>query len=71
MASAGRMALFFAGVVVAKCIATACTVGSGASVGALGPSVFLGGVRRRHSSAQAFKRLCLRPLPPIPTCAAR
>lgn len=34
----------FAAVVGAKCLATALTVGSGASGGVLGPSVFLGGV---------------------------
>lgn len=36
--------LFFGAVVVVKCIATAFTVGSGASGGVLGPSVFIGGV---------------------------
>ncbi|HKQ48140.1 MAG TPA: chloride channel protein [Phycisphaerae bacterium] len=52
----GGWALLFAGVVVAKCIATACTVGSGASGGALGPSVFLGGVVGAFlgASLQAF-----------------
>ena len=33
----------FAGVVLAKCVATGLTVGSGASGGVLGPSVFIGG----------------------------
>lgn len=33
----------FAAVVLAKCVATALTVGSGASGGVLGPSVFIGG----------------------------
>jgi CIC family chloride channel protein len=36
--------LLFAAVIVAKCIATALTVGSGGSGGAFGPSVFIGGV---------------------------
>ncbi len=36
--------LFFAAVAVAKCVATSLTVGSGASGGVLGPSVFVGGV---------------------------
>ncbi|MCG8409384.1 MAG: chloride channel protein [Phycisphaerales bacterium] len=46
MASSGwwRWAGFFAAVVLAKCIATSFTVGSGASGGVLGPSVFIGGV---------------------------
>jgi len=35
---------FFAAVAVVKCIASACTVGSGGSGGVLGPAVFLGGV---------------------------
>lgn len=35
--------LLFAAVALAKCVATACTVGSGASGGVLGPSVFIGG----------------------------
>jgi len=35
---------FFAAVAVVKCVATACTVGSGGSGGVLGPAVFLGGV---------------------------
>ncbi len=39
-----RWALLFGAIAVAKCLATACTVGSGASGGALGPSFFLGGV---------------------------
>lgn len=34
----------FAAVIIAKCVATAFTVGSGGSGGALGPAVFLGGV---------------------------
>jgi CIC family chloride channel protein len=34
---------FFAAVVLAKCVATGLTVGSGASGGVLGPSVFIGG----------------------------
>ncbi len=34
----------FGGVVLAKCMATALTIGSGASGGVLGPSVFIGGV---------------------------
>lgn len=34
----------FAAVIVAKCVATAFTVGTGASGGVLGPAVFLGGV---------------------------
>lgn len=34
----------FAAVILAKCVATAFTVGSGGSGGALGPAVFLGGV---------------------------
>ncbi len=38
----GLVALF-GGVVLAKCLATALTVGSGASGGVLGPSVFVGG----------------------------
>ncbi len=37
-------AALFGAVALAKCVATACTVGSGASGGVLGPSVFLGGV---------------------------
>jgi len=36
--------LFFAAVAVAKCLATSLTVGSGASGGVLGPSVFVGGI---------------------------
>jgi CIC family chloride channel protein len=36
-------ALFFGLVVIAKCVATALTVGSGAPGGVLGPSVFIGG----------------------------
>jgi len=40
----GSWAALFAAVVVVKGLATACTVGSGASGGVLGPSVFLGGV---------------------------
>jgi len=39
----GHWVLLFGLVVVAKCLATACTVGSGAAGGILGPSVFLGG----------------------------
>jgi CIC family chloride channel protein len=39
-----RWPLLFAAVALAKCIATALTVGSGASGGVLGPSVFIGGV---------------------------
>lgn len=39
-----RWAGLFAAVGVAKCIATAFTVGSGASGGVLGPNVFIGGV---------------------------
>ncbi|GIW39819.1 MAG: chloride channel protein [Candidatus Binatia bacterium] len=39
-----RWALFFGLVAVAKCVATAFTVGSGAAGGLLGPSVFIGGV---------------------------
>jgi len=35
--------LFFAAVAAAKCLATSLTVGSGASGGVLGPSVFIGG----------------------------
>lgn len=35
---------FFVAVIVGKCVATAMTVGSGASGGVLGPSVFIGGV---------------------------
>ncbi|GMU38100.1 MAG: chloride channel protein [Phycisphaerae bacterium] len=42
--SAARQMLFIALVLVFKGIATGCTVGSGASGGVLGPSVFLGGV---------------------------
>ncbi|MCG3136808.1 MAG: Voltage-gated ClC-type chloride channel ClcB [Phycisphaerae bacterium] len=38
-----RWALFFGAVAIAKALATACTVGSGASGGVLGPSVFIGG----------------------------
>lgn len=34
----------FGAIIVAKCAATACTVGSGGSGGALGPAVFLGGM---------------------------
>ena len=34
----------FAMVVVAKCVATSCTVGSGASGGVLGPALFIGGM---------------------------
>jgi chloride channel protein, CIC family len=41
---AWRWPLFFAGVAVAKCLATSLTVGSGASGGVLGPSVFVGGM---------------------------
>jgi chloride channel protein, CIC family len=37
-------AMFFGAIVVVKCIATGFTVGSGASGGVLGPSVFIGGV---------------------------
>jgi CIC family chloride channel protein len=37
-------AAFFGGVAVVKCLATALTVGSGASGGLLGPAVFIGGV---------------------------
>ena len=37
-------AALFAAVAVAKCVATALTVGSGASGGVLGPAVFIGGV---------------------------
>jgi CIC family chloride channel protein len=36
--------LLFASVALAKCVATACTVGSGGSGGVLGPTVFIGGV---------------------------
>ena len=36
-------ALFFALIVVAKCVATGLTVGSGAPGGVLGPSIFIGG----------------------------
>ncbi len=36
--------VFFACLAVAKCLATACTVGSGGAGGLLGPSVFIGGV---------------------------
>lgn len=43
-AAASRLPLFFAAVALAKCVATALTVGSGASGGVLGPSVFVGGV---------------------------
>ncbi len=39
-----RWSIFFGGVAVAKCVATALTVGSGAPGGVLGPSVFIGGV---------------------------
>lgn len=39
-----RWPLFFAAVAVAKCLATSLTVGSGASGGVLGPSVFVGGM---------------------------
>ncbi len=38
-----RLPAFFAAVAVAKCFATSLTVGSGASGGVLGPSVFVGG----------------------------
>ncbi len=31
-------------ILVAKCVATSCTIGSGASGGVLGPSLFIGGV---------------------------
>lgn len=37
-------ALLFGAVVIAKCVATSLTVGSGASGGVLGPAVFIGGV---------------------------
>jgi len=37
-------AALFAAVALAKCVATGCTLGSGASGGILGPIVFLGGV---------------------------
>ncbi len=37
------LAALFAAVVVARCLATALTVGAGASGGVLGPSVFIGG----------------------------
>ncbi len=39
-----RWPLFFAAVAIAKCVATSLTVGSGASGGVLGPSVFVGGI---------------------------
>jgi CIC family chloride channel protein len=39
-----HLPMVFAVVVVAKCLATSLTVGSGASGGVLGPSVFIGGV---------------------------
>ncbi|QOJ02798.1 MAG: chloride channel protein [Planctomycetia bacterium] len=42
--SAGAWAGLLALIIVFKCLATATTVGSGGSGGALGPSVFLGGV---------------------------
>ena len=38
-----RLPLFFLAVAVGKCLATSLTVGSGASGGVLGPSVFVGG----------------------------
>ena len=38
-----RLAMLFGLVAVAKCLATALTIGSGASGGVLGPSVFIGG----------------------------
>lgn len=38
-----RLALLFGTVALAKCVATALTVGSGGSGGVLGPSVFIGG----------------------------
>jgi len=38
-----RLACLFGAVAVGKCVATAFTVGSGASGGVLGPSVFIGG----------------------------
>lgn len=46
MTAAGwwKLALLFAAVALAKCVATSLTVGSGASGGVLGPSVFIGGV---------------------------
>lgn len=39
-----RLPLFLTAVAVGKCVATSFTVGSGASGGVLGPSVFVGGV---------------------------
>jgi len=39
-----RWTMLFGMVAIAKCVATAFTVGSGASGGVLGPSVFIGGV---------------------------
>jgi CIC family chloride channel protein len=38
-----RWVALFGAVMLVKCLATACTVGSGASGGLLGPSVFIGG----------------------------
>jgi CIC family chloride channel protein len=49
LSGAGRMhwwwfAGLFAMILVAKCVATSCTVGSGAAGGVLGPSLFIGGI---------------------------
>lgn len=46
-----RLAGLFGAVALAKCVATALTVGSGASGGVLGPSVFIGGCAGAFVSA--------------------
>ncbi len=54
----GQWALLFGLIAVVKCVATALTVGSGASGGLLGPSVFIGGV------AGAFVGACFMAVAP-------
>ena len=43
------MAALFAMILVAKCVARSCTVGSGAAGGVLGPSLFIGGMTAIHA----------------------